>query len=264
MTRLAQRAEYLSSMGVQPWYARVILGGAAPSPDYQRLGLGEVPVVQASPFVGDVPTKPVASDVVLAESVAKPANGAGSRLDASLMAHESPSLSSQVDAEIEKAQASVTLDGEAALPLACSLAVLKSEHVVVLLSGYEAGSAREQVELAEAVLKAIEPQSTKVSFSASFVWPVFSGELSGTNSAELMRPALCRFFESAGVGCARKVICFGHELSKDVVLECGGLASDVVLLATSTSLADCLQNPLAKSRVWLDLSPVPVVSAIAR
>lgn len=264
MSRLAQQAEYLARMGVQPWYSRVILEGAAPSPNYHELVSVEANVV-AEFGSSDIYDDGTASNEQVEpasqeerpqlENTAEPNKIKSSRLDSSLLADisEAPSVDLENPANHSRVS-SKKANERVSLPPSCSLAILKHGHDVVLLGGYQPESATDQLVLASAVLGAIEYEKIDLTFCASFVWPVFDGEISQVGDDGVMRTALSRFFEHERVALAERVICIGSELSRDAVVACAGLSKDIAWLSSPVTLGECLQNAQAKSKVWSDLS----------
>ena len=264
MNRLAQQAEYLSKMGVQPWYSRVILAGAAQSPHYHELVSVEANVVaELGPSHITVDESVSNEQIKLASEVERPQLGntaepnkvKSSRLDSSLLADmpEAPSVDGEKSVDHACVSSNKASD-HVIFPPSCSLALLKHKHDVVLLGGYQSESAPEQLALASAVLSAIELKKTQLTLCESFVWPVFDGEISEAGDDDLMRTALSRFFEHERVALAERVICIGSELSRDAVIACAGLSNDIVWLSSSVTLGECLQNAQTKSKVWSDLS----------
>lgn len=264
MNRLAQQAEYLSKMGVQPWYSRVILAGAAQSPNYHELvSVEESLLAELGPSDISVDESVSNEQIKLASEVERPQLGntaepnkvKSSRLDSSLLAgiSEAPSVDGEKPVDHACVSSNKARD-HVILPPSCSLAILKHEHDVVLLGGYQPESASEQLALASAVLSAIELKKTNLTFCGSFVWPVFDGEISEAGDDDLMRTAISRFFKQESIALAERVIFIGGELSRDSVVACAGLSSDVAWLSSPVILGECLQNAQAKSKVWSDLS----------
>lgn len=251
MDALRAKHRRLKTMGVQPWYARYILRGAARSPSF--VSVREESCIDRN---FSVPAyEPVEHEVNYGELEPAPAN----EPTPSTSAPEKPSLILPPGSElIDVANVSTAPDDETKpridLPEEHAiLAVGDDEHLV--LCGKATPDTLSQItNMASAIGSAFYGRKLHLEELGSFVWPVFSSKGFRSQSGDVQLRAFERFLSQLNVTNKSSILVLGLDLDLKQLKEFVGLdQSHCSLVGAAVAPSDCLRDPSLKAILWREL-----------
>jgi len=277
MQRLAQQANLLSVMGVQPWYARYRLSGAAVSPVFLASQTEESSTSSAPEVPSEFPAEAVAES---AESHTKGRNRIS--LDAPTSARKISTLISSPSSEtahlepepqklgrsgsgavdssaehdaIASPMHKLSEEAVADLPDSLSLGLYRCGDVMALLGDSSATGWNQQLSLLDKVCSLLDEAPRHFTLVGTFNWPVFHKmPVAQRDTKEVLAQLLSRFMTSGGLQAGETLLLFGVGLEAAHVTALTGIdEASVTVRESSVSLSSCLLDSSNKSQLWAEL-----------
>ena len=249
------KAERLKAMGVQPWYARLVLQGAGRSPSFE-FEEGQLSAEEAG----------FPSEVTEVSEVG------GIRSEAESLASLEPPLRPSADLSVESADVSEVsiesrtssgmhlgaINSETAaqvdLPAEQSLMLFQLDLITVICGNCSSEQASSLSNLTSAICSAFYRRNIQLAESGSFVWPVFDALSLRSRNTNLHKTSISRFLQKLNVAGSSVVMLLGVDISTDAFM--GLLDSEdasCVVVSSSVSPSDCLRDPAQKALLWKEL-----------
>lgn len=250
MSSLAEKSERLKAMGVQPWYARLVLKGAGRSPSFD-FDVAQLPILEES--APDAPLAAVSkSKAELLPSLA-PISKPSAELSAesarvSEVSIESPSSGAPSCAVGSKTTIQVDLPSEQ------SIMIFNSDLITVVCGKCSPEQVSSLIGLTSAISSAFYRRNIQLVEAGSFNWPVFDSRSLKSRNTDLHQKSLTRFLRKKSVARSSFVMLLGVEMSADAFL--GLVAADEAscqVVSSSVSPSDCLRDPAQKAFLWKEL-----------
>ena len=254
------KSERLKAMGVQPWYARLVLKGAGSSPSFefeQDQSLAEaLPASSGDSLPGVTASldKKALSDGISAASslIPKPSAELTDEPVNPSAANMRPQLAKPVASDalsegVEEVE-------QIALPSEQSLMLFSSDLFTVVCGKCSSEQASSLGSLASAIGSAFYRQTSQLATSGSFVWPVFDSRSLESKNLGLHQKSFSRFLKKQKVARFRFVMLLGLDIEvNDFLTLLGPEAAQCEVVSSSVSPSDCLRDPAKKAVLWEEL-----------
>ncbi len=248
MSSLAEKCERLKAMGVQPWYARLVLKGAGRSPsfnlDVAQLDEESAPDAPLAAISTSKAERPPSLAPISKPSVELSAESAQVS-EASIEGRSSGAPSCAVSSET-----TIQVD----LPSAQSLMIFNSDLITVVCGKCSPEQVSSLIGLTSAISSAFYRRNIQLVEAGSFNWPVFDSRSLKSRNTDLHQKSLARFLRKQSVARSSFVLLLGVEMSADAFF--GLVAADDVsckVVSSSVSPSDCLRDPAQKAFLWKEL-----------
>lgn len=256
----AHRQFYLGMAGIQQWYARNPLPGAAPSPEF-RFPVLEEPAPEPVADSGKVANESAAVSAKTSQRSVKPIASLQALMDTPETAPKARGKASmprkEADVEATPSVESVTeapLEEGVSNSLHLHLGVFTGIQFVLVANISGEASLRLQQTLADNILKAVgERQTTPVEWVH---WPVFNNRLVPGNSMDNLASTMRYVFRDLR---GKKVIVLGRNGTVDTDYAGNWLADSLgrsLDVEHQVSLAELATNPALKRSLWHQLKPL--------
>lgn len=227
----------LKAMGVQAWFARLRLKGAASSPSFS---------IENADNIVDAETQSAPPKEGLVNPISQP--HAKPRPAASLV-EPLKQVSTEKQAEGSVKAAKSTVD----MPLKQSVSVYRGDECTVLCGSSGIEHAPYVTGLTEAISSAFYQRQTSLAETASFVWPVFGAKLLESGSGHLHENAFKRFLDKLKLNESTSILVLGLDISPEDFVILLGKDIPARIVHTTISPADCLRDPSQKAVLWREL-----------
>jgi len=247
MSAFEAKHQRLKAMGVQPWYARLVLRGAGSSPSFVLKGEERKPTVapgaeQSSSSTLDARFDQVAPHFLkIRASEPVPPKRPSSELAPS-------TLNNAETAPVEVSVPSIDLPQEQ------SIVAFGNAERLILCGKVTSDSFAQLSSLVSAIGSAFYLQNIRLTELASFTWPVFDSTALQSKSGEAQQRAFARFLRQLNKQSWSSVLLLGADLDSTQFTEVMGLDQRrCSVVNASVSPADCLRDPGQKAVLWREL-----------
>lgn len=247
------KKQYLAAMGVQQWFARLVLPNAKPSPTYLYHN-DESIETDTKVAIDSVTSQSVTQEIprdAAVNSAERPRILETLKLKEDPQSDQAPKI---VDAPELPTIANVD-EPSVVVPEHFHLNVYSVDDVVVVCECSDASLVALEQSLLGAILNAYFGRQYQPALAGSFIWPVFSvmPPCKG-DSPQSVTSALEQFFDHSLSGDSSTLFVFSANYPRDTLTALASRGRTVAQVVTSVNtLSLCLNDPSNKRALWHDL-----------